>query len=300
MVYAGDLHTIRTFDGEQLVIPDEDNRFLLYIGYGAPPINYITQRGYKQHGETKLDYLLDPRILTIEFWKKPACDRVTYWQNRAALHDLLRPNRGGSLELTLTIPDGSQRSILLDPTPGAVFNTSQQEDNNWEIDEVLDFIAFNPVWYNPSITVTAVAQDTDQELVFPITFPIMFGPGGVTYSTTITYVGNWQTYPIMTITGPYTSLTLTNTVTGAVITLEVPIGVSQSRILDLTPGAISIVDENGVSAFGDLGEDSNLVDFTIEPHPIAPNGNNEIRAMIVGATPDTTFTIKYQDRWYAI
>jgi hypothetical protein len=296
----GDLHTIRTFDGKELHIPDEANRFLVYIGYGAPPIEYITQRGYKQHGETKLGYVLSSRNITVQFWKSPACTRAEYWANRLALHDILRPNRGGSIELILTIPDGTQRAILLDPQPGAEFNTSQLDDNNWEIDETLDFIAFNPIWYNPTLTVQAVSQDATQELVFPIVFPIMFGPGGVVYTATIQYNGSWQSYPTLIIQGPYTSVLITNEVTGAVIELTIPIVAGEFRILDLTPGAISIVDGNGDSVFGDLGDDSNLVDFTIEPDPIAPSGVNTITAQIFDGTPATRFTIDYQERFYAI
>lgn len=300
MEYMGDVHTIQTFDGEVLSFPDADNRLLVYIGYGAPPIDYISQRGYRQHGETKLDYLLAPRTVTLDLWKKPACSRVEYWQNRAALHDLLRPNRGGSLQLTLTMPDGSQRSIYLDPQPGAQFDTPQTENNNWEINESLDFIAFDPVWFNPSQTVQAVALDATQNLVFPIVFPIEFGPGGALYTATINYAGTWKSYPRLIITGPYTTVLLTDSVTGATISLTVPIAAGQSRTIDLTPGAISIVDENGDSVFGELSSDSDLVDFTIEPDPIAAGGVNTISADIFGAGTATTFTIEYSERFYAI
>lgn len=300
MEYHGDLHTLRTFDGKELHIPDEENRFLVYIGYGAPPIEYITRQSYKQHGATKIDYVLSTRDITIQFWKKDACSRAEYWANRLALHDLLRPNRGGSLELILTIPDGTQRAILLDPNPGAQFVTPQTDDNQWSIEETLEFIAFNPIWYNPTLTELAVARDGEQNLVFPIVFPIIFGPGGDTYTAEIQYNGSWQTHPIMIVTGPYTSLTLTNETTGATISLNTAIGASQSRTLDLTPGAISIVDENGDSVFGELGDDSNLVQFTIEPDPIAEDGVNIIQAAIVGAGTDTTFAVSYQERFFAI
>jgi hypothetical protein len=297
---TGDLHTLRTFDGEELHIPDEQNRFLVYIGYGAPNIDYITRQSYKQHGATKIDYVLSPRDLTIQFWKKEACSRAEYWANRLALHDLLRPNRGGSLELILTIANGVQRAILIDPNPGAQFITPQTDDNSWSIEETLDFVAFNPIWYNPASTVTSVARDSTQNLVFPIVFPIEFGPGGNTYTASIQYDGSWQTYPIITITGPYTSLTLINQTTGALITLNTPIVTGESRIIDLTPGSLSVTDQDGNSVFGELGDDSNLVEFTIEPHPIAANGLNIVEADIVDASANTTFEIAYQERFFAI
>lgn len=300
MDYLGDVHTLRTFDGMELVFPDEENRFLAYIGYGAPPIEYVTQRGYKQHGETKLDYLLSTRSVTIDLWKKPACDRATYWANRLALHDLLRPNRGGSLELILTIPDGTRRAILLDPNPGAVFDTPQTDDNNWELNETLDFIAFNPIWYSAESTVVSTAEDADQDLIFPITFPIFFGPGGVTFTATIVYTGSWVEYPIITIEGPYNSVDIVNLTTGAVIGFFIPILQGQSRIIDLTPNAISIVDENGVNRFDELTAETNLVDFAINPDPIAPGGINELQAQMTGVSTATRFIVEYRERYYAI
>lgn len=304
MEYHGDLHSLQTADGNIFVFPDEASRFLVYIGYGAPPIEYVTRRGYKQHGTTKLDQLLQPRQLTIDFWRKPACDRATYWANRAALHDMLRPNRGGSILMTLIWPDGTKRAIYLDSDPGAQFNTSQVDDNNWEINEALEFTAFNPVWFNADQTVLAVAQDTDQQLVFPITFPIHFGPGGLVYTTTINYVGNWLSYPILTITGPYDNVTITHEDTGAVITLIVPILAGESRIIDLTPGAVSVVDGNGDDKFSDLGAGTDFVDFAIKaagiPPDGLPNGINTISAAIVGSGNAATFTISYSEKYYAI
>lgn len=300
MVYEGDVHKITTFDGEELVFPDESNRLLAYIGYGAPPIEFITQRGYKQHGETKLDYLLSPRAVTLELWQKPACDRATYWQNRLALHNLLRPNRGGPLELTLIIPDGTQRSILLDPNPGAIFDTPQTDDNNWSINETLDFIAFNPIWYNADATVLSLAEDADQDLIFPITFPIFFGPGGVTFTADITYTGTWQEYPILTIEGPYNTVDIVNVTTGAVIGFFIPILPDQSRIVTLTPGGISVVDQDGVKRFDELTAESNLVDFVINPDPIAPGGVNELQARMTGVSSETRFIVTYRERFHAI
>lgn len=301
MEYAGDVHRITTFDGEELTFPDENNRFLAYVGYGAPPINYITRRSYKQHGETKVDYQLGTRSISIQLWKRAACDRATYWAYRLALHDMLRPNRGGSLELTLIIPDGTQRAIKVDANPGAQFLTSQLDDNNWEINEPLEFIAFDPVWYNPIDTSTLVTIDpADQHLVFPITFPIQFGLGGTFYSETITYTGSWESYPRFIITGPYNSVIITNQSTGIALSLTVPISAGQSRTIDLTPGAISIVDENGVNQFGDLGDGSNLVDWNIRPDPLVAGGQNVVIAQIFGNDVTSSFTVEYNERYFAI
>jgi hypothetical protein len=128
----GDLHSIITADGKEFHVPDEENRFLFYAGYGAPPIEYLTRRHTNSTAKPKSITAFPPRG-NRSLWKKPACSRLQYWQNRAALHDLLRPNRGGSFQFMLTIPGGTKRAIYLDANPGATF--TKQVDNNWDIDE---------------------------------------------------------------------------------------------------------------------------------------------------------------------
>lgn len=295
----GDLHSLVRPDGLTLMFPDEEHRFLVYGNYGAPNINYLTRRGYLQDGATELDYTIDIRTIAVALWKAPACDRVTYWQNRAYLHDFLRPNLGGPLEFILTIPDGSRRALMVRPSPGLVFPINA-DDNAWHVDEPVEFVAFDPIWFDPGQVILAAAAAADQELVFPIDFPIWFGSGGSIYEASFTYTGTWESFPTLTITGPYTSLTLETSINAAAIYMTVPISVGDTRIITLDAGNISIVDQNGVDKFGELGPNSNLVDFFIAPDPIAPGGVQSIRATIPGQGATTTFEISYYDRYFAI
>lgn len=299
-VIAGDLHTLITADGIEFHVPDEENRFLAYMGYGAPPINYMTRKSYKQHGSTKIDYTLDNRPLSITLWKKAACDRAEYWANRMAVHELLRPNRGGSLTLVLETPGGVKRAIKVDPNPGALFNVDMLDDNSWQIEEPIEFTAFNPIWYDPLLVADIQAQDVTQGLIFPLTFPIVFGPGGITFDMTVQYTGTWVSYPSIRFTGPYTNAIIENMTTGALIELFVPISTGQTRTINLQPGALSVVDHNGVNRWEELTAESNLVDFAIHPDPIAPDGVNEIQARIERASTDSRVTLEYYTRYYAI
>lgn len=299
MDYMGDVHIIRTFDGQELVLPDSENKLIAYGNYGAPPIHHITRRGYKQDGSTKIDYTILERNLSIELWRAPACNRSVYWQNRLALHDLLRPNRGGSLELILTIPDGTQRAIKVDANPGAVFPIDV-DDNSWNIDEPIEFIAFDPIWYDPNETVISAASAADAELVFPIDFPIWFGTGGDIFQQSITYLGTWKSYPILTLTGPFTFGIIENLSTGVAIYLTAPVLAGETRIIDLTVGAISITDASGASKFGELGPDSNLVDFNLRPDPEVPGGVQILRAILTDQSVGSSFEISYNERYWAI
>lgn len=297
----GDLFALETADGDKLYFPDPARAFLAYGNFGAPPTNFITRQGYKQHGVSEVDYLLGPRTVSISLWRRAACSRDEYWANRAELLDFLRPNRGGPLTLTLRQPGGAQRSLMVHADPGLVFPPNV-EDNHWQVEETLDFVAFDPIWFDPStVTLTPVSAN-DQELVFPIDFPIIFGTAGLLFSTgNIAYTGTWRSYPTLILTGPYTSARIEQLTLDVTIELTVPISAAQRRTITLTPGAQSVVDENGQSAFSELGPNSNLIDFYLAPDPEAAGGINVIRAQLFGGTAGVSaFQMTYNRRYFGI
>ncbi len=298
----GDLISLETADGQFLYFPDEIMRLPVYGSFGMPPTDFITRRGYKQDGVTEIDYTLSPRALTVELWRAPACDRDTYWLNRAEFIDFLRPNRGGPITFTLRRPDSTSRSIIVRANPGLEFPPQSVDENNWDIREQIEFIAFDPIWFNTSATNLSIAGATDSNLVFPITFPILFGTAGLLFSSgNIAYAGNWKSYPTLTLTGPYSVATLTNLTTNVQIFMTVPLIAAEQRIIDLTPGSQSIVDGFGVSHFGDLGPLSNLVDFNLRPDPEVAGGVNIIQAALIdGAMGVSAFSMSYYNRYLGI
>jgi hypothetical protein len=296
----GDVLSITTYDGNTLYLIDTDVKFIAYGALGAPPTNYITRRGYRQNGSTEIDFLLQPRTITAELWHSPACDRQTFWDNRHALHEFLRPNRNGPLTFTLRTPNGDLRSIVVRADPGLVFPPVEQ--NNWNLRESLDFIAFSPTFFDAVQTVTALSSTTQQQLIFPITFPITFGTSDVFLTTgNITYPGTWKTYPTITLTGPYTRAQIQNVTLGINIMLSVAIAAGESRIIDLTPGSQSIVDGSGNNKFSDLGAGSDLVDFAIYPDPEVAGGVQVITVQLVdGVGGISTATLSYFSRYFAL
>lgn len=297
----GDLIHIETADGNELFFGDPDFRLLTYGGLGAASTQFITRRGYKQNGSTEIDYLLQPRTITIELWRSPACDRQTYWDNRKALHDFLRPNRNGPLTFTLRTPNGDLRSIIVRADPGLTFPGSNN-NNNWNLQEQMDFIAFNPLFFNASQSAIALSSTVQTQLVFPITFPISFGTSDMFLTTgAITYLGTWKSYPIITLTGPYTRAVITNVQGGVALFMSVAIAVGEQRIIDLTPGAQSITDANGVNKFSDLGAGSNLIDFALLPDPEVAGGIQTITIQLVGAANGvSSASLNYYERYFAL
>lgn len=300
----GDVHYITTFDGKTLHMFDSDVRLILYGNYGAPPTTFQTRRGYLQDGETEIGFLLGPRHVSVQLFREPTCNRQTYWDHRKELHDFLRPNRNGPMVFTLIRPDGSRRSLTVRGNPGLEFPIEPPDENSWVVKAPLEFVAYDPLWFDPSQHSSVLVGTVDTDLVFPITFDashIVFGVSGVVSKTTVNYQGTWITYPIITITGPYTTVNIQNLSTGVLISLNVAISAGDKRILDLTPGQQTVKDGSGNNKFGDLGPNSNLVDFDIRPNPMVANGVNVIQSQFIGGTLGQNFmTLSYYDRYFAL
>lgn len=286
--YYGDVHKFTTYDGIDFIIPRGNQiNMVAYGGYGAPPTDFITRRGYKQDGFTELGFQLNQRSISVTIHaNKDFCDRASYWEFRKELNDFLRPNRGGPLTMTVISSDGTQRALKVRANPGFVFPPISPDQNDWAIDETLEFIAFDPIWYNPNENLDALTGSYGTDLVFPVTFDashIIFGPSGLKFSKVITYPGTWKVYPKFIIDGPYDTAIIQNETTGLTIYMNIPIALGEQRIIDLTPGNQSITDASGVNKFGELGPDSNLVDFCIEPDPIVPGGIQTVSVILIGS-----------------
>ena len=297
----GDVLSIRTADGNELVLINKNVKLLAYGNLGSPPTQFITRRGYRQDGSTEVDFLLQSRTITVELWHSPACDRQDYWDTRSELHSYLRPNRNGPMVFTLQTPNGDERSITVRADPGLTF-PAQSNNNNWNIQEPMDFICFDPLFFNASQSVVALSSTTQTQLVFPITFSITFGTTDIFLTTgSITYLGTWKSYPITTLDGPYTRAVIANLQTGVVLFMSVAILTGEQRIIDLTPGSQSITDANGVNKFSDLGAGSNLVDFAILPDPEVAGGIQEITIQLVGGTNGVSgATLSYYERFFGL
>lgn len=291
----GDLHSLTTYDGKQTFFPDDQQAFLVFGHYGAPPTEFQTRRGFRQDGATEVGYILNPRRLNVQLWRAPSCSRQAYWDMRAALHEFLRPNRGGPLVLTLRQPSGAQRALTVRANPGLIFVSN--EDNDWNVDEPLELIAFDPIWHNPVSTVLTPSADANDQLVFPIEFPIYFGGETAFYTASIDYDGTWAADITITLTGPFAWAYVENTTTGISFTLRLAVGAGETRIIHLSDTGQSVMDDNGGNRFNELSADSNLVDFAIEPAPIA---QQDIHVRLGQAGVGSGVEIAYRSRYFAL
>lgn len=290
-------------NGSKYILSRPPSRFVMSEeGTGMPPINYVTQRGPYQHGESLRDFFLLPRTVQL-IVRHNYCDRQSYWDGRNELMSVLVPNGGPLSTLATGIlrkiqPDGTTRdlSCVIDEGPKFTARDTSQWDE-FSYTETLRFVAHNPIYFDP-VQKTHIFSD-DYILfknVFPILFPISFN---ATYDiqNIVSYSGNWVEYPVITVVGPMDKFTITNLTTGLKIEVDGLIDTGRTLTIDLTYGRKTVTLDDGTNFIGYVTVDSDLAQFALIP------GDNLISVLgfLTGPfAPDNRVTIAYYDRYLGI
>lgn len=314
-----------TYDGQKYSLTDGGERFVLSTPgeWGMPPIDFQTRRAYKQDGVTEVSYRLNSRAFGISTRHRPGCSREDYWAMRAALLDTCRPNRGGQVTLTLKRADNTKRAIrgrFFSPTFPEVDNATWDE---WGFTELLQFEAFDPIWFNPSVNSVTLhyfnyltddggvilTDDSGNALVtaiplslgltFPITFPIVFNSAGYFHQIEINYPGTWYSYPTFVVAGPFTRLRIRHEELGREIIYYGSIPVDKSLTLNLNNN--TIIDSDSINRIGYLTPTSDLQALRIEPNPIVEDGINTLSFYLEDNDPaNTEVQMSYYTRYIGI
>lgn len=293
-------------DGIEYDLNDWGRTFLISQGgQGFAPIEYRTSRGPFQHGETALDYVLRPRILQYLF-RLDTRNRDRYWEERTRILNIFRPNRQTTDELLpgqlrKQFKDGSTRAIEVFVDQGLQFEGGGADWDEFGSNEIVRFIAYNPIWFDPTQGEQEFNLGSLDDLVFPIDFPIVFGSTVLYDQATIQYLGTWEELPVIIITGPLNQPRIENLTTGEVLDLEYNVPAGRVVTIDLSYRKKTVTDDLGANFAGSLSPDSDLATFHLAPSPEAANGNNVFFVQGTGAEPTTTkIEIRYYNRYGGI
>lgn len=279
-------------------------------GTGMPPVEYITERGPFQHGESLRSFYLRPRTVQYVLRQK-FCDRNAYWRGRSELLTALRPTGAGTLRKILG--DGRQFDLSVNVLEGPRFEArNPQVWDEWAFQEVIRFIAHDPVYYDPlqrnhdflnpivgcGFTYTFPFTFCEPaQLVFPTTFPIAwsgFDVGG-TDGVDVEYRGNWEEYPDIFIYGPCLHVIIENLSIGEKIDITgLNLLAGESIHIALSYGSKTATHSNGGIMLSYITEDSDLTSFRLQP------GENKFRVRVVGDTIDTHVNMTWYDRYVGI
>lgn len=272
-------------------------------GWGKPPETNYTTTGPFQHGQTWISYRLNPRTISLELAHK-YCSRSEWHTGRSTLLEQMglnnsSPNsplhgvlRWAYVENEVYIT----RDLDVRLARGLGF-TPLNSWREWSVLESMEFVADNPIIYDPISTSSAITTFTSA-LRFPITFPFFLGCEWG--SATITYEGTWETYPTITITGPAAGVYIENESTSKLIRLDYSISLGETVTIVLSYNTKTVTNNLGQNLMEYITEDSNLGEFTLQPDPIVTGGDNDILVIVMGNTAATSVTLTYYDRFYGI
>lgn len=266
-------------------------------GHGLTPFHLITQRGAYQQGETTVDYRKDPRVIVVPM----LITTETLAAQALARQTLVKMFRPSNVSGTLTIVnDTLTRTINVRPLGGLVFDHIQGE--GYYIKTAVQLRADDPTWYDPTpaqISVTPTVAGTAMPI--PLLIPLTLGSASIANTTTITYDGSAETYPIITATGPITNLTITNNSTGDVIAFTgFTIAAGRTYTINLQYGYKTVTDDLGANRYGEVTAGSTLATWGIYPDPEVPGGVNSITISGTGATSTSAVTMTYYTRYDGI
>lgn len=272
-------------------------------GDGIPPINYITQHGPYQHGQTIIDYFLQPRTIQVVLRANGRSRTDWYWIKKL-LVDALRPNRTPGMGapqpgvLRRYMPNGKWIDLDVVAAKGPGFTARNLSNwDEWSFQETIQFIAHNPIYYNPVPHALAFSNPINQ-LVFPVTFPILFGALDVTQN--VTYLGDWMEFPSITVSGPLLNPTIVNVSTGEKLSLNYSLPVGRHLTYTLPYNLKQVLLDDGTSLAPYLTNDSSMATFHLAPNPEVDGGVNAIHVYGNGTAAGSAISMSWHDRYIAL
>lgn len=255
-------------------------------GFGLAPLHRITTRGPLQHGDSDIDFRLDPRVLQLPLIVQNTSTSAPIWthyETRKKLLNIFRPQDAGVLRVFYRAKSGmitftQEYRINVVVLGGLTFDVDPTE---YHVRAVVQLRADDPTWYevNP-ITGVEVVTYNDTNI------------GG---TQTITIGGNWFAFPVIRINGPITNPTITNNNNGQSIALTTTITAGNWIELDLSYGKKTVVDNGGINRISTVSATSNLATWRFEP-----GANNTIAVTGTGIAASSDITFTYYPRFTGI
>lgn len=205
---------------------------------------------------------------------------------REAIRDLVAkmdPTRGDGI-IRVTAPGGDQREIVCRYAAGLELD----EQPAWRSQKApVVFKAHDPYWRATSDTQQPFELG-DTATFFPF-FPLRLTSSEIFADATVTNLGDVDAWPVWTITGPGSAITLRNLTTGKQLTLSVTLGAGESVVIDTRPGAKTVVRDDGTNEFPELSSASSL-------WPLQ-RGANGVRVEMTSATTDSLVLLAWRPRY---
>lgn len=276
---TGDIFRLDSAIDHVHIIGSVEGRFM-------PPIRQLTEVAPLQPGSRRRSTVHDENEVTIGVYFSDIDDI----QLRSALREWMvrfDPTRGDG-KLRVTGPAGDIREL-----------TCRYQDGLQLVEEAgtrdgqaaaVTFEASDPYWADPDPTVVSWTTGAPRAF-FPL-LPFHLGSSQVFARALVDPLGDVATYPVWTINGPGSTISIRNVTTGRTLAWSGSLGFGELLTIDTRPGnqtsaPKSVFLQDGSNQFGLL----TAWDFW----PLEP-GTNDIEITMTGATDDSQVTGSWQAR----
>jgi hypothetical protein len=264
-------------------------------GWGMAPVRRITDRGPLQHGDSDIDFRLEPRMGSLRILAQ-AASASAHWDIRSTLLKIFRPSNV-PIQLLWGLDNGSQRAI--DVHYAGDLTMASDSRMGFNQTAVVQLRAADPTFYDPQVqSVPFGVGGGAGGFVVPVVVPVSVGASVVNQTQVITYPGTFRASPIVTIIGPITDPKITNQATNEKLDFTgITITAGHFYTIDCRGGYKTVLYDDGTNKIADLTDDSNLQTFHLDPDPETPGGANTIKVTGTGANTATAINIVYYVRY---
>jgi hypothetical protein len=267
-------------------------------------VRRLTGRAPFQDGDSDLGYRLDARVVNLVLFAN-ASSRGAADANRSLLYEYLKPH-AEAVHLRCVKDDGATRQVDCFPL-GVVDAPVSEEDRIWTAQKLaVQLRAAEPIWYDPQQKYWAAiggAATGATGYTIPMSIPWLQTTNVfIETQVALLYSGSWASYPVITINGPGTGLSMENLTTGHVLAFPaLTLAAGESVTIDLRYGFKTVTDNLGANLIGELSDDSDLAEWHLAPAPEASGGNNLLLFTVsAAATGETGVQMSYYHRYIGL
>ncbi|MHB9005170.1 MAG: phage distal tail protein [Coriobacteriia bacterium] len=275
----------------ETILSRADNYEILRGRRGAfnPPISFVEEEVPLQPGSRMRQVKVLPRDVDLPILIRGTdVDDVRY--KIAGLLELLDPERGAG-KLRVKAGDGTQLDLNCYHSGGL---EGDEGGEVWGPDwcrAVISFRAVDPFWYQtyPESSRYSIGDASPFLPLLPLNIApsTLFVPGVV-----INNPGQVETWPVWTIVGPGSDITLQNETTGESIVISITLGALEELEIDTRPGYKTVRHGDGTNAYDHLSATSSL-------WPLV-KGNNTVNLTMGAAGADSALTLSFTPRFLSV
>lgn len=242
-------------------------------GRFMPPPRFVTTQVPSQSGERLREVTHGARKFTVRLVITAATEPLLRQAERN-LVDAMDPTQGDGT-FRVQSPLGDVREIQCRYLEGLDLDEGTENSGITMQKTDVTFYAADPFWQASSDT--SVSYDVGQTPTFFPLPPIRLTSSQIAVDASILNDGSTEAWPVWTITGPGSVITLRNITTGKLLKLTTAsINAGESIVIDTRPGYKTIRKSDGTSLWSD-------VDLSVSSMWSLAKGNNAVRLEMSGA-----------------